>query len=161
LYAAVEAAEGAGEITLSELTVHAWGDLYRFLNVETPGLVGELNARNAALVRRVAAIYALLDTKTVILTEHLDAAAALVQYSADSVRYLFRHASGDPDLERVVAACKASSEGLSRREVFALFGNHRSADQIAQLRARGVQMCQLQVRKEQTGGAPREVWTAS
>jgi hypothetical protein len=87
------------------------------------------------------------------------AALAAWGYCEDSARYVFGQQLGDPVADAILAMLKESVTGLTRNELMDSFGRNKSSDRIEQaltlLREHG----RVAVRKETTGGRPREVWT--
>lgn len=110
-----------------------WEAIYSPLSDGKPGLRGAMLARGEAHVRRLAAIYAVLDLVAEVRREHLLAALAVWDYVEASVRYVFRDASlGDPDADAVLAAVRESGEaGISRTELAEHFGRHWKGDRLA------------------------------
>jgi hypothetical protein len=102
-----------------------WDALYMQLTVDQPGLFGDLTARSEPQVLRLALIYALLDQSEAIECCHLKAADALWRYCEDSARHIFGDSLGNPFADDVLRLLKqAGSRGLSRREIYAAFGNN-------------------------------------
>jgi len=86
--------------------------------------------RGEAQVVRLSLIYTLLDLSNVIRAEHLAAALAMWDYAESSARFIFGESLGYPEADRLLAALRAAPEGLSRSEVSAVFGRHRSESEI-------------------------------
>jgi DNA replicative helicase MCM subunit Mcm2 (Cdc46/Mcm family) len=67
-----------------------WNTNYARLENEGPdGLAGRMTARAAAHIRRLAMIYALIDSSGQIELEHFQAAKALWDYCAESAMFIF------------------------------------------------------------------------
>jgi hypothetical protein len=74
----------------------AWGAIYAELDEESFGMLGAVLGRAVPITRRLANIYALLDTESVIREAHLHAAAAMWRYCTASARYVFGDALSNP-----------------------------------------------------------------
>jgi hypothetical protein len=111
-------------------------------------------------VLRFASLYALLDLSMVIKPAHLRAALALWQYAEDSARAIFGDALGDPVADEILRALRRAPDGLTRTELWSLFGRHRKVGEID--RALGVLLKygRAHPRREETGGRPGERWFA-
>jgi hypothetical protein len=118
-------------------------------------------ARSEAQVTRLSLIYALADEAGEIDRPHLEAALALWDYSARSVRHLFGETTGDPDADTIDAALRRNPDGLTRTELSALFGRHVSAARLdralTNLHSRGA----AAATRDPTGGRPVERWVSS
>jgi hypothetical protein len=93
---------------------------------------------------------------------HLEAALALWRYCEASARYIFGDIIGDPNADTVLRALRAAGgDGLSRTELFNLFGRNLGANKIdaalvALLSAGKVRRGGM----KKTGGRPVETWSA-
>jgi hypothetical protein len=93
--------QGGGEVELpldAEATA-AWPQLYCELdpNTDAEGVLVHLAARRVQQIRRMAAIYALADACFEVGLEHINAATAVMDYSIDSMDYVYsRPWWGDP-----------------------------------------------------------------
>jgi len=129
LQAAVTHSLEVGEIGMTEAAKDWWCKGYEELSQETPGLAGSLLDRGEAQVRRIAALYALLDGKSDVEPEHLCAALALWEFSVASVKHIFGEKVGDRLADTILAALKvrphtdSEISGLfSGKEMFRLSG---------------------------------------
>jgi hypothetical protein len=149
-------ARSAGEVGRDEGARALWAGVYPGLSEGKPGMLGAMTSRAEAQVLRLGMIYALLDGVSVVGRAHLKAALAVWDYCEASVRHVFGDSLGDPVADDILAALKANQDGLSRTEVYNLFGAHRRADSIqraiGELMARGL----ISVETTETGGRPRE-----
>lgn len=138
-----------------------WHAVYPSLSDGRPGLLGAVTSRAEAQVMRLAMIYALLDSSSVIRGDHLESALALWDYCEASASYIFGSALGDPTADAILKALHASPEGLSRTAIRDLFGKHKSAADIDRalilLREHSLVLDPI---KEKTDGRPVEVWRA-
>jgi hypothetical protein len=102
-------------------------DVYPKLRQPSPGVVGELVARNYVMVVRLALIYALLDDKfrDAIEPDHLEAALAVWAYCEESVAMLFDKVIGDKLCDKLL---KLLEGGPMTKDDF---NKHLSAQQKA------------------------------
>jgi hypothetical protein len=126
-----------------------------------PGLYGAATSRAEAQVLRLSAIYAALDCTSVIGEAHLQAALAAWDYCSASASLLFGTSTGDPTADRIKDALDASQDGLSRKQIRALFHGHLSSQRIEaalqQLMSLGVLNQHIQPSR---GGRRLTLWTA-
>jgi hypothetical protein len=123
-------------ITFDDAARERWIDTYEQLSTARPGLAGAATARAEAHAVRLALIYALLDLSEHIGLEHLEAALAVWRYSADSARWIFGDALGDPTADELWQAAKERPAGLTRTEVSEVFSRNKKRREIE--RALGV-----------------------
>jgi len=162
LHAILVKAEGIGEMRRSPAARDLWHEMYPALTAGRPGLLGAVLSRAEAHVLRLSMIYALLDASAVIGPEHLRAARAVWDYCAASAQYVFGDALGDPVGDAILAALRsAGGDGLTRSEIYDLFGRHVSRDRIARTLAQLDGLRLACCTREQTEGRPREVWRAT
>jgi hypothetical protein len=150
------------EITMTESAWIDWEEVYGPLSEGKVGMFGAVTGRSEAQVRRLAALYAVLDESGKIEPQHLEAALALWQYAEDSARYIFGDATGDPVADTIYAALKgAGTDGMSRTDISNLFKRHMSAERIGRALA-FLQETGRAERKQNkdTGGRPSEWWFA-
>lgn len=91
-----------------------------------------LTARGEAHVRRLAAIYAILDETHVVEPVHLSAASALWDYCAASIRFIFGDKTGDPVADKIVDEVRRRGELSQAQITLELFNRNVSAARIAQ-----------------------------
>ena len=140
-----------------------WETIYSGLSDGKPGLRGAMLARAEAHVRRVAALYAVLDLAPEVRRDHLLAALAVWDYVEASVRYVFRgEALGDPDADEVLAELRRAGDGgLTRAELRDRFGRHWSSDRLGAA-AGLLEERALVVRSQESGrGRPATRYRAS
>jgi hypothetical protein len=161
LRAAVEFARNAERIQFSDEAVLLWDVVYDELSEGYPGLVGAMLARAEAQVLRLAGIYALLDSRSVIGVLHLEAALAVWRYVEASVRYIFGESTGDSKADallRELRSCGAA--GMSKTEIRDYFQRHkpqeidRALDLLEKLEL-------VRRTSEATGGRPVSRWFAT
>lgn len=148
-------------VDFTEAAWSLWEEVYGELSSVPPGMLGAATARAAAQVRRLALIYALLDRKTSVTTDHLRAALTVWRYSADSAALLFGSALGDPTADALLSHLRSTPEGMTLKAIHDAFSRHRSADEIERalkvLSERGA----ANFEKEATGGRPAMRWRAT
>jgi hypothetical protein len=150
------------EITMTESVWIDWEEVYGPLSEGKAGMFGAVTGRSEAQVRRLAALYAVLDQSSEIEPRHLEAALALWQYAEDSARYIFGDATGDPIADTIYAAFKgAGTDGMSRTDISNLFKRHVNAERIGRALAFLLETGRAERRKNKdTGGRPSEWWFA-
>jgi hypothetical protein len=137
-----------------------WQDCYPSLSQLWPGLRGAATSRAEAQVLRLSAIYAALDSTSVIALPHLEAALAVWDYCYASASLLFGWSTGDPIADRIREATDAAGGGLSKSQIVRLFHGHVEADRIDAALETLVALGALDNRSEPTGGRPSTRWTA-
>jgi hypothetical protein len=140
----------------------AWPVLYSDLSAGRDGLLGAVTGRAEAQVRRLAVLYALLDSAAIVGLDHLHAAVAVWDYCHRSAAHVFGAATGDPLADRLRTAIEdAGADGLSRTEIRGQLGNRTPAEHIdtalSLLAARGIARCESQPSGD-AGGRPVERW---
>lgn len=141
-----------------------WAEHYERLTTGRPGLLGAVTSRGAPYVLRLAVIYALLDTSPVLADTHLRSALAVWDYSTASALMVFGDALGDRDADALLAALRTSPPGLTKAEMFRVFGGNRNAgelDAALGMLEEGGLAERLQLRDGDRGpGRPEERWVA-
>jgi hypothetical protein len=159
--AAADFARQVGRVGMTAEAAEAWAAAYSELSAERLGLVGAIVARAEAQVIRLALIFALLDRTDTIEPQHLEAAMAVWAYCEASALRIFGNSLGDPVADDILRALRqGGSAGMTRTEIYNLFGRHRTSEQIGA----GLQLLRTKgharpVTKE-TGGRPSEAWVA-
>lgn len=158
----VEDARALGRLRLDPAARAMWHRVYGRLSDSGGGFVGELLARGAPQVLRLAMVYALLDVSPHITGPHLDAALELWEYAAASVRRLFAGAVGDPAGDTILAALAHGP--MTQSEISALFGRNLAAPQLARtlgsLLAAGLVRCgDAEPDGGRGRGRPAKVWS--
>jgi hypothetical protein len=157
LHAAVTRARQIGQVTMAAAARKRWEGIYEAIGAgELPGIAAVLTNRAESQTLRLSLLYAVLDGSPVIEVGHLEAGWAAWRYCQDSVLHIWRYATGDRDLDRLMEAVRqAEPEGLSINEAHeTVFGKHKAVGPIA---ARGVRCGLLRIEKEVTDGRTREV----
>jgi hypothetical protein len=162
---AVARARNVSRVTWSAAARLRWADAYADLSTpQVAGALSALLARGAPQVRRLSLLYAALDGTTKVAEAHLDAAMKMWDYSAQSIRYIYRsHDALTARGKRLLGALLAAgTEGLDRGQLREVLGsNNIPANEI------GAELCALQEAglafklMSPTGGRSREVWRHS
>jgi len=151
----VEFAREVGKIYRSNDVEARWVELYADFNEIPPGRIGAFFVRAPVIVLRLAAIFALADRKRTIEMVHLDAALAIWEHSARSLRWIFG-CDVDPRAEKLLAALKENKEGLTKRQIIhEVFKKNVDVDTIdALLRRLLAHQSVERVEDGKTGGRP-------
>jgi hypothetical protein len=137
-----------------------WQDRYPALSQLRPSLRGAATNRAEAQVLRLSAIYAAMDSTSVIGLPHLQAALAVWDYCYASASLLFGMSTGDPIADRIRQAIEASNEGLSKYQIRRLFHGHVEANRIDAALGTLVALGALTNHSQPTGGRPSTHWLA-
>ena len=156
--AALDTARRVGIVSRTDAADRLWEYLYAEMAEDDPGgLAGALIARAEAHVLRLSLVYALADRASRVDVEHLDAAWAMWRYCRDSAAYIFGDTLGDDVADRLLAAVRATTDGLDRTAQSAVFGRNVPGERLEHAR-RLLAACGLcQERTVDTGGRPRTV----
>jgi hypothetical protein len=137
-----------------------WREHYPALSQLRPGLRGAATSRAEAQVLRLSAIYAALESSSIIQLPHLQAALAVWGYCYASASLLFGVSTGDPIADRIREAVEASDTGLSKSQIRRLFHGHVDGYRIDGALETLVALGALSPRSEPTGGRPSTLWSA-
>jgi hypothetical protein len=162
LRVAMNSARTVREVKFTPKAEKLWRKGYSNLSAPRPGMLGTITSRGEAQVLRLALIYALLDCKKEIWTQHLKAALAVWHYCMESARVIFGSSLGDGLADRILRALNSSSKGLSRAKIREYLG--RNYDKYrTQLALDLIKREHLAKRKfvRKTGGRPAEIWFAT
>jgi hypothetical protein len=153
-------ARGVGAMTRDHEATAMWAAVYPELSDGKPGLLGSVTSRAVPQTLRLACLYALLDGRVFVQKEHLTAAIALWEYCEASARMVFGESQGDPAADKLLAALKASPQGLTRKAIYAdVFQNNKTSKVLATLLSDLLTQGLIHKRKENsTGGRPAERW---
>jgi len=157
---AVTRATTIGQVSRDAETAQLWRKIYPALSAGEPGLVGSLLGRAEAQVLRLSLIYALLDSSSEIRPEHQDAAVAVWDYCAASVRRIFGGRLGLVIADTIVEALKERGS-MTSTEISHLFGRHRSADEIRAALDALLAAGKARRSERQTAGRTATVWEAT
>jgi hypothetical protein len=114
---ALSFARDVSEMTLSHAAQVVYADNYERLSTPPPGVLGEVTSRAAAHVLRWSMLYALTDRSCVVADDHVLAALALIDGSNRAAAHIFGDSLGHPDADKVLAALRGASGGLTRTEI--------------------------------------------
>ena len=108
-----------------------WFEVYPDLSEGKHGLFGAVVSRAEANVRRIATIYAAMDRSKVVKVPHLLAALAVWDYAEDSAALIFGKRLGDEVADEIMESLWfAAEDGMSRTDIYNLFGRHQKAKRI-------------------------------
>ena len=138
-----------------------WHSAYPGLTNDRPGILGALLARAAPQVMRMACIYAILDLSRTIRRTHIEAALALWAYCERSAAYIFGDSLGDKDADHLLAAIRASPDGLSRTQIREdVFKKNKASWEIGAILVRLLELDLVRSEVIKTGGRDAERWRA-
>jgi hypothetical protein len=149
-------AQCAGEVTRDPEARSLWAKVYPDLSEGKPGMVGALTSRAEAQVLRLSMIYALLDLDKLVRVQHLLAALAVWDYCETSVKYIFGQSLGDPVADGILEALEAAQDGLTRTEIYNLFGRHQRSENIQQAIGELLRRGFIAIEAIETRGRPTE-----
>ena len=139
-----------------------WQECYPALSQVHPGLYGAATSRAEAQVLRLSAIYAALDSTSVIGLPHLQAALAVWDYCSAGTSFLFGQSTGNPTADRIHEAIDASPDGfLTRKQIGALFHGHLGSQHIDAALELLMSLGATSRRTAPTCGRPSTLWTAA
>lgn len=140
-----------------------WDELYMGpMNAERPGLLGAILARNASHTKRLACMYAALDSANLVDVHHLESAWALWCYCERSAARIYGDNLGDKDAETLLSALRSNPLGLSQTEiVHDVFRGHKNRKQIVRILGRLLESRLVHSEQVATGGRPATVWHAT
>lgn len=87
-------------------------------------MVRPMFGRARPQVKRLAVIYAVADQQPAILVQHLRAAAAVFDYSIQTVEYCLGDTTGNSNADRMWRLVSKHPEGLTDDEIAKAFGTH-------------------------------------
>jgi hypothetical protein len=116
-----DAVRNARETGLVELQASGrewWQDHYEALSSGSPGLVGSVTDRATAQVRRIAALFTVLDGRDSTGASDLEAALTVCEYGANTARFLFGRLGLSAHAVRAESSLlDAGAAGLTRTEI--------------------------------------------
>jgi hypothetical protein len=123
-------ARGAGRLFLSETAKQLWATEYARLELGRTGYLAQLTQRASPQTIRLAIIYALLDGSDIIELPHLLAALAVWDYCEQSLRFIFRAATGDDFADKLLAALQQHPDGMTKSAISNYFNRNKPAEKI-------------------------------
>jgi hypothetical protein len=161
LYESLEHGRRLRRLCFAPDAAREWAEIYPGLST-TPGLLGAIIARAAPQALRVAAIYAALDRDSEpgkVTLPHLQAALAVVRFSRECARYIFRgKLIGDSVADRIIQQLRRRS--CTRTELHDLFNGHFPAKRISEALDRLLDLGLARYTTTRTAGRSREDWWA-
>jgi hypothetical protein len=157
LAAVVRSAQNFGQVTMTEPAKRRWEVIYdEIADQELPGIAAALTNRAEAQTLRLALLYAALDASPRIDVAQLEAGWAAWRYCQASVLHIWRDATGDLDLDRLVTALRAiAPAGMTTTEAHeTVFAKHKA---VAPIATRGVRCGLIRIERESTATRAREV----
>jgi hypothetical protein len=156
LHAALEAAQGAGQLKRDYEAETIWEEEYKVLTTRGETMTDALLSRAEAHVVRLSLLYALLDSSRVIRKEHLCAALAFWDYCEESVRYVFGDAA-DPDYTKILRKLEDGplTTGEIRRFVF---GDHKTSEWVEEKMAELKDLRKVRVDTKQLKTKSKPAW---
>lgn len=153
----IDFARRVGEVKRDAVAREIWISTYPVLSSGGAGMAGAVLSRAEAHVMRLALLYALIDQSETIKQEHLKAALALWDYSAESVRFIFGDRTGDSIADRIFDTVCECPDGLSRNEIFNLFNRHEKRERIEDAILLLVRCKKVIITKIETAGRAKEI----
>jgi hypothetical protein len=148
-----------GQIPFDDIASAHWIDIYEELSEGRPGIYGAMTSRSEAQAVRLALIYALLDGQVKIGIDHLRAALEVVRYSNDTVRFIFKDATGNRIADTILRALRANPDGMTRSAISSdLFARNTPADQIGEALSLLLRHGMIRSKRTETSGRPSEIW---
>jgi hypothetical protein len=158
---ATDFGRGAGLIKRDEAARRLWGKVYQELTEGESGLLGAVTSRADPQVLRLSMLYALLDLSHEVQVPHLAAALAVWQYCAESAKWIFGDALGDPVADSVLTELRrAGPVGLTRTQINAVLGRNRTAAEISSSLELLQEKGRAHYKSVETGGRRAELWVA-
>jgi hypothetical protein len=142
-----------------EVADQLWAYCYPHLSNHRPGLRGAATSRGEAQVLRLSALFAALDRSEIIQVPHLQAAFDVWTYCYESAGRLFGLSTGNPIADRIREAIEASQDGLSRKQITAIFHCHVDSDRIEEALHQLASLGAIQGHTLRTAGRPTTLWT--
>lgn len=162
LAAALTQARMVNEMDMTEQAWGLWDGHYERLTTRPAGLVGAITGRAAPIVRRLAALYALMGERPQVEAEHLLAALELWRYAEESVIHVFGDRLGDQLADRcLVLLREADIDGMTRTDLREALGNRVPAERITDALALLQTADLARQTREHTGGRAAERWFAA
>lgn len=161
LRSAIVAAEHVDEIGMTDAAREWWVEEYPSLSAGTPGLAGSLLDRAEAQVRRIAALYCLLDEQNAVTHDHLYGALCLWKYAETSVKLIFGELVGDRIADEIIEALTKTPEGLTDTQISGIFHRHQSAERLAAAKVYLADLGLIEPTYSRTGGRAAVTWVAT
>ncbi|HEX8266090.1 MAG TPA: hypothetical protein VF596_11835 [Pyrinomonadaceae bacterium] len=156
-------ARGASRLFLSESAKNLWAKEYRRLELGRTGYLAQVTQRASPQTIRLAIIYALLDGSDIIDLPHLRAALAVWDYCEQSLRFIFRAATGDDFADKLLSALQQNAGGMTKSQIQHYFNRNKSAEKINAALSLLNEQGLADVSTERADGAKKDtqIWVAA
>ena len=164
----IEAARSVERMHRDPAAAALWRQVYGELaDDDASGLLAAVTSRAEAQVLRISMIYALLDDDArairstasgTIREEHLRAALALWRYCRHSAKLIFRNASGDPLVDKVLETIRQHPEGIGRWELHSSVCKHKPTATLVEVLVRLRDAGKIRAEIITTSGRSAETW---
>jgi hypothetical protein len=158
LRCAAKFARQMGEVKFSENALAMWTSKYPELTADLPGLLGAVTSRAEAQVRRLAAIYALLESSETIKTPHLKAALAVWGFCFASAKFIFGGKSAGNLEDKLLSMLKGSPGGLTRTSISDSLQRHATSASIDRALSALSEKGHVEMITEASRGRPVQRW---
>lgn len=149
------------EVDMTPEAWQLWEEKYESLVTRPRGLVGTLTARATPMVRRFALLYALMDERSNVHVQHLEAALELWRYVEESSRWVFGDRFGDWVADDCLLHLRdAGDTGLTRTELRDQLGHRVSSGRTQNALGLLASLGLARTVKEPTSGRSVERWFA-
>jgi hypothetical protein len=157
---AVERARTVAEVKWTPAAGRVWEAGYDALTKDRPGVLGAMTSRAEAHTKRLAMIYAMLDSSSQMREDHLDAALELWRYCERSACMLFGMTIGNKTAERILAGLCEKPDGMTQTTISReLFQGHKSGTEIARALGLLLRFGLVEYSLIQTAGRAAKSWT--
>ncbi len=158
----LDSAKGQFRLSFCVTARALWEREYLAMWPGEPGVFGAVTARDAAQAIRLSLVYALLDQSPEIDRPHLRAGLALWRYCANSAKYIFGDALGDPLADQILQLLRsASPDGMTRTQIYNHFGRNRLSEKIGGALALLLKHGRIRRASREGRGRPAEWWFAT
>jgi len=161
--AAIRFASRNLNVRFSDKSRKLWRRVYGQLSDPVPQdpTIDAVTARAEAQVRRLAVLYALLDSSEVVRVQHLRAALEVWRFCEESARFIFSPAARVSLDDRILQILSTSGIRMTRTEISKKLSHHRTGEEIAAA-LRGLHEAgQARPMIVRTGGRAAEQWIAT
>ena len=155
-------ARQVSEMDRDDAAKTSWDQVYHeFAEDDAETIVSAIIDRGDVFMRRFQELFALSENSLTIRAEHIQAAAALWKYCADSARYLFGARLGNVKAEKIFDALRKDPQGLTRWNINnIIFKRNVKTETIDQALKVLIQAKWIERRVESTSGRDAERFIA-
>jgi hypothetical protein len=158
LAASIKAGRDAKQVTLDAGARKLWiAEVYEELTTydDEEAVYTQFIQRAAPYCRRIAALLAVLDGRTAVISDDVGPALATVRYSIESARYVLGRTSQNRRLDKIRRAVGAvGAEGLTRSDISAQFSRNVGKAELDALIAELLAGDDFEEFSRRTGGRP-------